>query len=114
MTTEERRRRRFSEIFRKEQVQLIESEQLTIGEVSRMYQVKRDSIRRWLLKYGNKPIPERIIVQSKGDYNRLNELEKENRKLKELLGEQHVKLVYHQKLNEIAKERLGSDFEKKT
>lgn len=113
MTTEERRRRRFSENFRKEQVSLIENEKVTIGEVSRMYEVKRSSIRRWLKKYGKNPLPEPIIVQSKEDYNRLNELEKENSKLKELLGEQHVKLAYSLKLVEIAKQKLGSDFEKK-
>jgi len=113
MTTEERRRRRFSENFRKEQVALIESEKVTIGEVARMYEVKRSSIKRWLVKYGKKVLPEPIIIQSKEDYNRLNELERENRKLKELLGEQHVKLMYNLKLVEIAKEKFGVDFEKK-
>lgn len=113
MTTEERRRRRFSEEFRKEQVSLIESGEVTISEVSRMYEVKTDSIKRWLVKFGRKPLPEQIIIQSKKDYNRLAELEKENKKLKEALGDQYVKLVYHQKLVEIAKEKLGDDFEKK-
>lgn len=113
MTIEERRRRRFSVNFRKEQVSLIETGVVTIREVSRMYEVKAASIKRWLEAYGNKPLAEPIIIQSKKDYDRLSELEKENKRLKELLGDQYVKLVYHQKLVEIAKEQLGYDFEKK-
>lgn len=113
MTVEERRRRRFSVSFRKEQVSYIEKGEVTIREVSRMYEVKSASIKRWLLEYGTKPLPEPIIIQTKKDYDRLSELEKENKRLKEMLGDQYVKLVYHQKLVEIAKEQLGYDFEKK-
>lgn len=114
MTVEERRRRRFSVEFRKEQVALIESGEVTISEVSRMYEVKPASIKRWLVKFGRKPIPEPIIIQSKKDYNRLFELEKENKRLKELIGDQCIKLTFQEKLLEIAKEQLGSDFVKKT
>ena len=113
MTVEERRRRRFSEEFRKEHVALIESGEMTISEVSRMYEVKPESVKRWLVKYGKNPLPEPIIIQSKKDYNRLAALEKENSQLKEALGDQYVKLVYYENLVEIAKERLGADFEKK-
>lgn len=113
MTVEERRRRRFSESFRKEQVQLIETGQVTTSEVARMYQVKAENVRRWVKKYGTKPQPKQIVIHSSDDYNRLRELEKDNQKLKEHLGEQFVQLEYYKKLVEIAKERLGSDFEKK-
>ena len=113
MTVEERRRRRFTTEFHKEQVALIESGEVTISEVARMYQVKSDNVRRWVKKYGNSPLPEPIIIQSRKDYNRLSELEKENKRLKEMLGDQYVKIIFQDKLLEIAKEKLGDDFEKK-
>ena len=113
MTIEERRRRRFSESFRKEQVQLIESGELTVIEVSRLYEVKPASIKRWLVKYGKKELPEQIIVTSSKDYNRVVDLEKEVSRLTHLIGQQQIKLTVQNGLIELAKEKLGEDFEKK-
>lgn len=113
MTEEERRRRRFSEAFRKEQVSLIESGQLTIPEVSRLYEVKSSSVRLWVKKYGKHPLPGPILISSRKEIDRLKALEAENRQLKELLGGQQVELIYKEKLLSLAKEQLGDDFEKK-
>lgn len=113
LTTEERRRRRFTESFRKEQVALIEKGEASVAEVARMYQVKPENVRRWVRKYGQKELPQTIIVGSNADFNHLKILEKENQELKQLLGEQTVRLVYLEKLLSLAKERLGKDFEKK-
>lgn len=71
MTVEERRRRRFSEAFRKEQVDLIESGQLTVQEVSRLYKVKSASIKRWLIKFGKKELPSTILISKASKYNRI-------------------------------------------
>lgn len=113
MTTEERRRRRFSEEFRKEQVRLIESGKLTIAEASRLYEVKRANVRAWLVKYGKQELPGKILISSIKEVDRIKELEKENRRLKELIGSQQVELVYKEELLKLARERLGDGFEKK-
>lgn len=113
MTTEERRRRRFSEAFRKEQVRLIESGKLKIMEVCKLYQVRPWSVQRWLMKYGKQALPEKIIISNGKEIDRIRELEKENRKLMELIGSQQVELVYKSELLRFAKEKLGEDFEKK-
>lgn len=113
MTVEERRRRRFSEGFRKEQVALIERGDTTIGEVSRLYEVKADSIKRWLARFGKKALPERILVTNGKEYDRIGELQKENQRLLELIGKQQVELVYKSGLIELAKAKLGEGFEKK-
>ncbi|MDH5400122.1 MAG: transposase [Cyclobacteriaceae bacterium] len=113
MTTEERRRRRFSEEFRKEQVKLIEAGKVTIQEVSKLYQVKTANVREWLKKFGKIKLPEQIIVSNGKEFDRIRELEKENKRLLEHIGKQQVELVYKNELLELAKERLGEDFEKK-
>ena len=113
MTTEERRRRRFSESFRKEQVKLIESNQLTILEVSRLYEVKTDSVRRWVKKYGVKTYPSQIIISSPKEIDKLKEIKKENQQLKEIIADQQIKIIYYDKLMDFVKEKLGDDFEKK-
>lgn len=113
LTTEERRRRRFTESFRKEQVGLIDRGEATITEISRMYQVKPDNVKRWVCKYSEHSMPEPIVIGSRSDYDHLKVLEKENQTLKQYIGEQHMRLVYMEQVIELAKERLGNDFEKK-
>ena len=113
MTTEERRRRRFSESFRKEQVQLIESGTVSVQEVSRLYQVKPQNVRNWLKKYGAKKLPTPILITSSSEIDRLKELEKENLKLKQIIGDQHVKVLYQEQLIKLAEEKLGRDLKKK-
>ena len=113
MTVEERRRRRFSESFRKEHVALIESGKVTVKEVSRLYEVRPENVRRWLRKYGKVDLPEPILIRSRRDIDRMSEVERENRKLKELLGAERMQVVYLEGLLRLADERLGKDFEKK-
>lgn len=76
MTVEERHRRRFSEEFRKDQVARIERGEVTIIEVGHLYEVKPSSVKRWVLKYGVKGLPEPIVIRSSKDVNRLKDLEK--------------------------------------
>ena len=113
MTVDERRRRRFSEAFRKEQVALIEAGKISVAEVSRLYEVKSQNVRAWLVKYGSKPLPQQVIITNSREYNRLGALEKEIKRLKELIGEQQVKIVTQQALIRLAEEKLGKDLEKK-
>jgi hypothetical protein len=51
MTTEERRRRRFTEDFRKARVNLMELGKITVSEVSKLYEVKPDNVQRWPKKW---------------------------------------------------------------
>ncbi len=113
LTTEERRRRRFTEAFRKEQVGLIDRGEATLAEISRMYQVKPDCVMRWVRKFSQRVIAEPIVIGSRNDYDHLKVLEKENQTLKQYIGEQQMRLVYMEQVIALAKERLGKDFEKK-
>lgn len=113
MTTEERRRRRFSESFRKEQVSLIEAGKVSIKEVSKLYEVKAQNVRNWVKKFGSKALPESIVITNSKDYNRLRDLEKEIKHLKEIIGDQRVTIISQAHTITKAKEKLGKDFEKK-
>ena len=114
MTTAERRRRRFTEDFRKAQVELIESGQVIIAQVSRRYEVKADSVGKWVKKYGKQKHEEGMgQINSQRDFDHLANLEQEYKSLQALFDEQQVHLVRLQKLLEIAQEELGEDFKKK-
>lgn len=113
MTSEERHRRRFSEDFRRKQVELIESGDRTIDEISKLYEVKKNSILRWLKRYGKQKLPERILVTNGTEYDRIKALENEVRKLKEIIGDQKVELVLKTELIRLAERKLGEDLKKK-
>jgi len=113
MTVEERRRRRFSENFRKEQVKKIESGELSVEEVSRLYEVQKKNVVRWLKKYGSKKKPELIIVSTSKDYNRVKDLEKEVANLKQIIADQQIELIKTKSVVLLAEEKLGASFEKK-
>lgn len=113
MTLQERRQRRFSENFKKEIVVELESGNLTVRQVSLAYEVKQDNVKRWIHKYGREPLPKGILIQSPAEINKLRELEKETVKLKQIIGEQQIKILYLEQIMRLAKEKLGDDFEKK-
>jgi len=114
MTTEERRRRRFSESFRKARVKEIESGLVTAIEVGRLYEVKVSSINRWLDKFGTKKRPQVIIVKTADDINRLKDQEKEIIHLKQVIAEMHLKYLVTAEYLSLAREKLGANFPKKT
>jgi transposase-like protein len=113
MTTEERHRRRFTEDFRRTQVKLIESGKLTVSEVCTLYEVRYNSVQHWLKRFGSKSVPKTVVVSNASEINKLKELEKDNKRLLEIIGKQQVELFYQKTLVDLAKSKLGEDFEKK-
>lgn len=113
MTLNERQHRRFSEEFRREQVKLIEKGDRTIAQVSQLYEVKRDNVRRWVKQYGIKDRPGMMIIQTQEEVNRIKDLQNQVLKLNEVIGKMHVELLYKNELLDLARQQLGPDFEKK-
>jgi transposase len=113
MTSEERRSRRFSEDFRKEQVKLIEQGDRTIAQVSRLYEVKADNVRKWVKKYGTTEFPEVYVIQTQDEAKRIQYLETQVSRLNEVIGQMHIEMLYKNELLALAREVLGDEFEKK-
>lgn len=114
MTSNERQHRRFSEEFRREQVKLIEKGERTIAQVSQLYEVKRDNVRRWVKQYGVIERPEMIMIHTQEEVNRIKDLETQVTRLTEVIGKLHVEMLYKDELLDLAKQQLGPGFEKKT
>ncbi|MBK8748649.1 MAG: hypothetical protein IPM04_12520 [Saprospiraceae bacterium] len=81
MTIEERRRRRFSEEFRKEIVFKIESGAISVKEVSVLYFVKAENVRTGYGSMVKSLFLCRFLFKT-AEINRVLELEKEAKKLK--------------------------------
>ena len=109
----ERRRRVFSDEFKKKKVQEILKKQTTVSEISRTYEVRPWAVRLWIYKYGpNKKKGERLIVESESDTQKIKELQAKIAELERLLGKKEVQITFQEKLIEIAEETYGIDIKK--
>ena len=111
-STKARRYRRFSESFKKEKVREIESGRSTIREVSKAYEVSDTSIYKWIEKFSNASKPERTIVESKSDTQKILALKKKIADLERALGQKQLELEFKEKMIEIAEKTYGLDIKK--
>lgn len=114
MTVEERRRRRFSEEFKRSIVLQIEKEEITVKHVSVLYEVKICSVNLWLEKYGKTLLPKTIIVHTMDDISTLKDLRSQNQQLKGVVADYSVELHMTKTILKLYQEEFGFDFEKKT
>jgi transposase-like protein len=70
------------------------------------------TVRQWLQRFGkNHLIPKVVRVEKPDEASELRELKQENRRLREALGEAHLKSVLDASFLKIACRRLGEDAE---
>jgi transposase-like protein len=113
MTVEERRRRRFSEEFRKDSVKRIQNGEITPTQIGKLYEVKVESIKRWIKKYGDGSYKSRIVVSFGEEIEAIKNLESEIKKLRSIIADQQIEISYYKSATEVAERKLGKDFEKK-
>ncbi len=101
---------RYSEAFKLEVVSSLES-----GEVEGIPQAKAKfgitgatTIQDWLRKYGkNHLIPKVIRVEKPNEKNQIEELRKENERLKKALADSHMEAVLYRSWFELTCQKLG-------
>lgn len=106
--------RYFSEAFKKEKVKQIVAKQLSIQELSQLYDVSRTSIYKWLYKYsphyqqGTKQVVEMEseALKTKALLSKIAELER-------MLGRKQIEIDFNNKVIELVNEELGYDVKKK-
>lgn len=115
MTLAERRRRRFSENFKKEKVREIELGYTKVSDICKEYEVANVSVYKWIDKFGrNKDKPERLIVESKSDTVKLQQLRKKVAELERTIGKKQVLIDFQNKMIELAEEEYDIDLKKST
>jgi transposase len=114
MSVSERRRRHFSESFKRAKVREIELKQTTASEVCRQYEVSQTNVQRWMKKYGDKyQKGVRTIVELESDTRKIGELRNRIAELERLVGQKQIQLEFQEKMFEIAQELYGVDIKKK-
>ncbi len=115
LTAEERKRRCFSESFKRKKVKEIEKGKTRPSEISKEYQVSLTSIYRWINKYGQnaqKGRKKRLIIEDESDTRRLIRLKEELNHAYKTIGEKQVEIDFLKRLIEMAEEHYGIDIKK--
>jgi transposase len=108
-----RRLRTFSPEFKLQKVSEIEKGITSISQISRQYEVNRNAVRNWVIKYSQDKKGIRTIVESESDTNKLIELQKRIAELERLVGQKQIQLEFKDKMIELAEEYYRIDIKKK-
>lgn len=106
--------RYFSESFKQEKVREIERNLITVGQLSKEYEVTRTAVYKWLYKYSafrKKQI--RQIIEPMSDAHKIEELRSRIKELERLIGQKQIQLEFKEKMIELAEELYKIDIKKK-
>lgn len=114
LSLEQRRRRSFSESFRKAKVRELELGLTSPTELKKAYEVSYSTIYRWIYKFGGmKSKKEKLVIEVESDSVRLVELKKRIAELERAVGQKQIMIDFQQKMIELAEDEYGIDIKKK-
>lgn len=114
LTTRERINRHFSEDLKRKLVSDIDRGLVKVSEVCREYQVRENTVYKWIYKYSmtrKKGI--RMVVEAESDTIKLKQLREQLREYEQMIGQKQIKIEFLEKLLELAGDELGQDLKKK-
>jgi transposase-like protein len=114
LTTRERINRYFSEDLKRKLVSDIDRGLVKVSEVCREYQVRENTVYKWIYKYSmtrKKGI--RMVVEAESDTIKLKQLREQLREYEQMIGQKQIKIEFLEKLLELAGDELGQDLKKK-
>lgn len=110
-----RRKRYFSEEFKRARVQEYESGEFTVIELGKLYSISLPVIYRWIYKFSKFNKKSVIVVEGKNSSTKkLKEYENRILELERIVGQKQIKLDYLEKLMSLAEEDMGIDLKKNT
>lgn len=114
LTQEERKRRVFSETFKKQKVREIELKKTTISEVSKAYQVRYSNVYNWVKKYSsNYKKGVKLIVEMESDTRKIILLKKQIAEMEKIIGQKQLLIDFQEKMIDLAEQEYGVDIKKK-
>ena len=109
-----RKKRVYSEDFKKEIVSLFESGKYSVSQLEKLYGVCNASIYKWIYKFSNfneKGI--RVVEMKQSSSLKLKELAQKVKDLERIVGQKQIKIDYLEKMIDIAKDEFDIDIKKK-
>ena len=108
-----RKKRFFSEEFKKHIVKEFESGQYSVLQLEKLFKVNNKSIYQWIYKYSTfNEQSFRIIEMEESSSKKLKSLEGQVRELQQAVGMKQMYIDYLEKMMDIAKDELNIDIRK--
>ena len=108
-----RQRRTFSEEFKKQKVKELVNKQISIGELSKLYDVSKTSIYRWLYKYSpHHKQGTTQVVQMESEAQKTKSLQERVAELERVVGKKQIEIDFLNELVQVAGTELKVDLKK--
>ena len=108
-----RKRRYFSETFKKEKVNEIVKKKITIRELSELYNISLTVLYRWVRKYSSVPQPGvKIIYEMESEAQKTLFYKEQVSELEHIIGKKQIEIDFLSRLIEEASEELEVDIKK--
>lgn len=108
-----RKRRKYSESFKKQLVKDFESGQFSVLELEKLHGIPGTSIYRWIYKFSTfNQKGYRIVEHNSSSQKKVKELESKIKELEAILGRKQIQIDYLETMMEVAKDQLGIDIKK--
>lgn len=108
-----RKRRQYSEEFKRQIVADFESGEYSVHQLSRLHGIDSTVIYRWIYKFSNfNEKGFRVVEMKDSSSKKVQELEARNKELEAALGRKQIQLDYLEKMIELAKSELDIDIKK--
>ncbi len=108
-----RQRRTFSEAFKKQKVKELVNKQINIDELSKLYDVSKTSIYRWLYKYSpHHKKGTTQVVQMESEARKTKLLHSRIAELERKVGQKQIEIDFLNELIQIAGAELKVDLKK--
>jgi transposase-like protein len=102
--------KRYSEAFKQQVVQEVELGQGTVQELRRKYGLSANTIQYWIKRIGKlELLPNLIRVEKPDEKDKIKELERQIRQLKEALADTQVDSIINRSYFEVLCEQQGLD-----
>ena len=108
-----RKRRVYSEDFKREIVNFYESGKYSVMQLERLYGVDNVTIYNWIYKFSTfneKGI--RVVEMKDSNIDKLKQLELKVKELEQAVGQKQIKIDYLEKMIDIAKDEFNIDIKK--
>ena len=108
-----KQKRFFSEEFKKAKVKELVEKRITVRQVSRLYEVSRVAVYKWIYKYSAHHQQKSIlVVQMESESHKTQQLLQRVAELERTIGQKQLEIDFLNKVLEIGSEELGFDLKK--
>lgn len=108
-----RKRRNFSETFKREIVDAFESGKFSVLELERLHGISNALIYKWIYKYSKyNQKGYRIVEHSESSSKKVKDLQAKIKSLEAIIGQKQIKIDFLETMIEVAKDELNIDIKK--